>query len=190
VTKVVHKVKLDRSDRDGFVVACAAFSFLALLLAFGAVVVATQAESRSDRANARIAKIASTGAIGSTANVTLQEFSIDVHPGLVQSGNVTLKVHNGGSITHELVLVRAASPSALPRIKKAGERSVGAVDEEAIPAIDTMGETGDVPAGSTATKTFKLTSGTYVMFCNIDTKNGSTTLNHFVHGMVATLTVV
>lgn len=122
--------------------------------------------------------------------MTLQEFSIAVHPGLVQSGKVTLHVRNVGGITHELVLVRAASPAALPRVTKAGERSVGAVDEEAIPESAKMGETGDVKAGTTVTKTFTLTPGTYVMFCNIDTKNGSTTLNHFVHGMVATLAVV
>lgn len=69
--------------------------------------------------------LASTGAIGSTTTVTLQEFSIRVHPGLVQSGKVTLHVENAGSITHELVIVRAASAAALPRMKKAGERAVG-----------------------------------------------------------------
>jgi hypothetical protein len=108
----------------------------------------------------------------------------------VQSGKVTLTVSNVGSITHELVMVRAASASALPRVKKAGERSVGAVDEEAIAEADTMGETGDVPAGTTVTKTFDLPPGTYVMFCNIDNKVGGSVLNHFTHGMVASLVVV
>ena len=183
-------VKLNRSDREVAGVASVGFAFLAMVLAFSALVISVQSESRSDTANARIAKLASTGVIGSTAKVTLQEFSIRVHPGLVQSGKVTLQVANAGSITHELVIVRAASPSALPRVKKAGERSVGAVDEEAIPESAKMGETGDVIAGATVTKTFNLPPGTYVMFCNIDNKNGPTVLNHFTHGMVATLVVV
>ncbi|MDQ1477664.1 MAG: hypothetical protein QOE62_2893, partial [Actinomycetota bacterium] len=124
------------------------------------------------------------------ASVTLQEFSIAVHPGLVQSGHVTLTVANAGSITHELVIVRAASASALPRVKKAGERSVGAVNEEVIAEADKMGETGDVPARTTVTKTLDLSPGTYVMFCNIDNKSSGSVLNHFTHGMVATLVVV
>jgi len=183
-------VKLNRSDREVAGVASIAFAVLAMVLAFSALLIATQSESRSDAANARIAKLASTGVIGSTAKVTLEEFSIVVHPGLVQSGKVTLQVANVGSITHELVIVRAASASALPIVKKAGERSVGAVDEEAIPESAKMGESGDVTAGASVTKTFDLPPGNYVMFCNIDNKNGPTVLNHFMHGMVATLVVV
>lgn len=184
-------MKLNRSDRQVAGVASVSFAFLAMVLAFSALVVATQSESRSDTANARIAKLASTGVIGNTAKITLQEFSITVHPGLVQSGKVKLEVDNLGSITHELVMVRAASASALPRVKKAGgERAVGAVDEEAIPESAKMGETGNVTAGSTVTMTFNLAPGTYVVFCNIDTKNGTAVLNHFMHGMVATLVVV
>ena len=183
-------MKLNGSDREVAGVASVAFAFLAMVLAFSALVISVQSESRSDTANARIAKLASTGVIGSAAKVTLQEFSIAVHPGLVQSGKVTLQVDNVGSITHELVIVRAASASALPRVKKAGERSVGAVNEEAIPESAKMGETGDVTAGATVTKTFDLPPGTYVVFCNIDNKNGPTVLNHFTHGMVATLVVV
>ena len=97
---------------------------------------------------------------------------------------------NTGTITHELVVFRAANAPALPRVKVAGERSIGAGDEEAIPESDKMGEAGDVKVGQTVTTTFDLTPGTYVMFCNIDTGSGPTIVNHFVHGMVATLTAV
>lgn len=182
--------KLDRSDREVFAVGSLAFAIVALALALVAVVTAAQSQSRSTATNKRVDKIASAGLIGSTAKVALQEFSIAVHPGLVQSGKVTLTVSNAGSITHELVLVRAPSASALPKVKQAGERSVGAVDEEAIAESDTMGETGDVTAGTTVTKTFDLTPGTYVMFCNIDSESKGTVINHFTHGMAATLVVV
>jgi len=40
------------------------------------------------------------------------------------------------------------------------------------------------------TKTFTLTPGTYVLFCNIDNHNGATVLNHFQHGMNTTLTAI
>jgi hypothetical protein len=163
-----------------------------MVLAFAALVTAAQSESRSNAANKRVAKLAGdVVVVGSTAEVTLQEYSVVIHSGPVKSGTVKLHVANVGSISHELVIVRAASVSALPRVKKAGERSVGAVDEEAIPKTDKMGETGDVAPRSSTTQRFKLPPGTYVIFCNIDTKiAGGTVFNHFVHGMVATLTVV
>jgi hypothetical protein len=184
-------MRLNRSDREVAGVAGVAFALIAMVLAFSAVVIAAQSESRSDAANARIAKMASTGVIGSTATVTLQEFSIHVHPGLVQSGKVTLHVENTGSITHELVIVRAPSAAALPRVKQAGgERAIGAVDEEAIPESAKMGESGDVRGGTSVSKPFDLAPGTYVLFCNIDTKTGNKVLNHFMQGMVATLVVV
>jgi plastocyanin len=167
-----------------------AFSFVALALAFAALVTAAQSESRSNATSKRIIKLAASGVVGNTAKVTLQEFSITAHPGLVQSGKVTFDVQNVGSITHELVIVRAASVAALPTVKKAGERSVGAIDEEAIAETAKMGETGDVAAGTTVTKVFDLPPGTYVIFCNIDNKSGGKVLNHFTHGMATTLIVV
>jgi hypothetical protein len=184
-------MKLKRSDREVFAVGSLAFAFVAMALAFAALVTAAQSNSRSNSAERRVAKLATSGVIGSAAKVTLREFSIAVDPGLVKSGKVSLQVANVGSITHELVIVRAASEAALPRVKAAGgERSVGAVDEESIAESAKMGESGDVTAGSSVTKTFNLTPGTYVMFCNIDSKNGGAVLNHFTHGMVATLLVV
>jgi hypothetical protein len=183
-------VSLNRSDREVFAVGSLVFAFLAMVLAFAALVTAAQSESRAHAAQKRITKLAGSGVIGSTANVTLQEYSIVGHPGLVQSGKVVLHVTNNGSITHELVIVRAASSSALPVVKKAGERSVGAIDEEAIAETDKMGETGDVAVKATVTKTFDLPPGTYVMFCNIDSKTKSTVVNHFTHGMATTLIAV
>jgi len=180
-----------RSDNSDVVaVGAIIFGLVAMMLAFSALWIAAQSESRVSNADKRIAKLAASGVVGNTTTITLQEFSIAAHPGLIQSGKATLHVHNGGSITHELVIVRAPSASSLPKVKKAGERSIGAVDEEAIPKSDTIGETGDVRAGSTVTKTFDLSPGTYVMFCNIDNKNGGTVLKHFSHGMVTTLVVV
>ncbi len=113
------------------------------------------------------------------------------HPATVKAGTVTIEADNTGTITHELVLVRAPSIASLPLVTTpGGERAVGAVDEAAISETDTIGETGDVKPGKTVVKKFKLTPGTYVMFCNIDDKNADGTVtNHFRRGMTALLTV-
>jgi hypothetical protein len=167
------------------------FSFIATMLAMTAVVTAAMAYSHTDTVSRRLDKVAAGGAIGSTAKVTLQEYAIKVSPGLVKAGIVRLDVTNVGGITHELVVVRAPSVQALPVVTTAGERSVGAVDEEAISDADKMGETGDVNARSHVSKRFHLTAGTYVMFCNIDNIAADKAVtNHFVHGMSAVLTVV
>jgi hypothetical protein len=183
-------MRLNRSDREASMTGSLAFAFLAMVFGFIALVTAAHAVSRSNDANKRVAEIAGNGAIGSTARITLKEYSITARPGLVQSGKVKFEVENAGSITHELVVFRAANAAAIPKVKVAGERSVGAIDEEAVAESDMMGETGDVKAGATVTKTFDLPPGTYVMFCNIDAQIGGKPFNHFTHGMVTTLTVV
>jgi hypothetical protein len=123
------------------------------------------------------------GAARKPRNITikLQEFTIIPLPtDEVKAGTFRMKAINKGTSTHEMVLVRAASATALPTVTTAGgERDVGAVDEEAIPEEATVGETGDVKPGKTVTKTFRLTPGHYVMFCNIDDSDG----NHFAKGM-------
>jgi len=184
-------VRFNRADREVFGVGTLVFALLAMMFAFIALVTAGQAYSRSNDTNARVTKLESGGLLGNSAKVTLEEFTITPHPALVKSGAVTFDVENVGSVTHEMVIVRAASLSALPKVTKKGERSVGAVNEEAIREADKIGETGDVPARTHVTKTFNLTPGTYVLFCNIDTANGDgTVLNHFKQGMSATLTVI
>lgn len=167
------------------------FASLALLVAMGALVTAGIAYSRSNDAKRSVDKVAVGGAIGSIATVKLQEFGISVSPGVVKAGRVTFDVSNIGGITHELVIVRAPSVPALPIVTVAGERSVGAVDEEAIPETDKVGESGDVKVQGHVTKRFMMKPGSYVVFCNIDNINKDKTVtNHFVKGMHATLTVV
>src|SRR5262249_40944509 len=125
-----------------------------------------------------------------TLKVTLIEYSMNTNREAVPPGKVTFVVKNKGTVTHELVLVKG-TPSALPIVHVATpDRSVGAVDEEAIPESAKKGETGDVTAGKTVKKTFKLAKGDYVMFCNIDDKNPDGTItNHYHRGMSAILTV-
>ena len=139
----------------------------------------------------QVEKLRAGGVVGTSVAVDLQEYAIKRTPEVVKAGLVTFTVKNVGGITHEVVVMRAASADALPKVSIAGERSVGAIDEAAVSAADTIGETGDVKAQGHSTKRFDLTPGTYVLFCNIDSKNADGTVtNHFQRGMSAVLTVV
>lgn len=146
------------------------FSLFALLVAFGAIVVAGQAWSRSNDAKDSVHKLATGEILGHEISVGLQEYSMVVPPTTVAAGKVKFTIKNSGTMTHEIVLVRAPSVEALPRVAVAtSDRLVGDVDEEAIPESDKPGE-AEVKQGATTTKNFNLTPGTYVMICNIDTK--------------------
>jgi hypothetical protein len=182
-------VSLSRGDKDVFHVGSLIFSGLAVALAFVAVIVAGQAWSRSNDAKDEIHQLAEGGLIGNKVNVRLQEYSMVVAPVSVKAGKVSFTIKNAGTMTHEVVLVRAPSVEALPRVTVAGgERAVGDVDEEAIPEADLPGE-AEVPMGKTATKTIDLTPGTYVMICTIDNVlPDGTVLNHFQRGMDSVIT--
>ena len=177
------------NNRDVWKVSTVVFSLLAFLFAFAALVTAGQAWNRSNKARSDVAKLVAGGTLAHQTTVDLHEFSMAPRPDQVKAGKVKFTVHNQGTITHEMVLVRAPSPEALPRVTTAtADRAVGDVNEEAIAEADKAGETGDVKAGSTVVKTLTLTPGTYVMFCNIDNTTSSGVLNHFMHGMSATIT--
>jgi plastocyanin len=123
----------------------------------------------------------SSGSSTQTMKVDLTEYSIKATPAHVKPGKVEIEAKNTGSLQHELVVVRANSLESLPLAKD------GTVDEDKIAETDKMGEMGDIPAGSTVSKTFDLSDGTYVMFCNID--EGTPKILHFVKGMSTQFTV-
>ncbi len=180
---------LSRGDKDVFHVGSLILSTLAVVLAFGALIVAGQAWSRANDAKDSVEQLAEGGLLGSRVNVRLQEYSMTVAPTSVKAGKVSFEIKNAGTMTHEMVLVRAPSVEALPLVTVAGgERALGDVDEEAIPEADKPGE-AEVEQGKTVKKTITLTPGTYVMFCNIDTvlPDGSV-LNHFQRGMRSVIT--
>jgi len=183
----------DGSDRDpnGFGIGAFVFMLATLALAVAALVVAGQAWSQSKDAKDAVAKLAEGGIVASKGTVKLEEYQIIPAPTQYKAGAVTLAVKNIGTMTHEMVLLRAPSAAALPKVTTAGgDRAVGDVDEEAIPKSDTMGETGDVKPGATVVKSFRLSPGTYVMICNIDDKQpDGSVVSHFQRGMSATITV-
>ena len=182
-------MKLSSGDRQVMGLGSWIFSFFALVFAAVAVIVATQAWSRSNDAKDAVHQLAAGGLLASQATVRLREYSMVVSPTTVKAGKVRFTIHNAGTVTHEMVLVRAPDVASLPRVPIAtSERAAGDVDEEAIPEADLPGE-AEVKTGATVTKTIRLTPGTYVMICNIDTKvAGGNIINHFQRGMYATIT--
>jgi hypothetical protein len=98
----------------------------------------------------------------------------------VKAGDVKFRVDNVGGAEHELVVVRAADPSALPT------KTDGTVDEEQLTEDQKMGEVEGVTAQSKKDGTLKLAAGKYVVFCNLVDKDGT---SHFAKKMYSTLTV-
>src|SRR5215470_15489465 len=92
----------------------------------------------------------------------------------VKPGKVLFKVKNiSTDEDHELLLVKADSPDALP-MDDSGER----VDEDKLKGLK---ELGDVHPGKTRNTTVTLGAGKYVLFCN--------EAGHFKAGMATTFTV-
>lgn len=100
-------------DPNGFGTAAVVFTLLASMFAFGALVVAAQAWSRSNDAK----EIAAVGGAGGTA-VTLTEFAIDPAVVDVPKGG-SIAVTNNGTVEHDLAVKGADEKTEM---LKAGER--------------------------------------------------------------------
>jgi hypothetical protein len=68
--------------------------------------------------------------------VKLEEFTITPLPSAeAKAGNVRIKAINTGTLTHEMVLVRAAALTALPKVTTSGgERAVGPSTKKRFPS--------------------------------------------------------
>jgi hypothetical protein len=140
-------------------------------------------------------KRASPSSAASAENTfVLNEFTIVPPTNTLRAGSVSITADNVGGEVHELVIVRASSAGALPT------KSDSSVDEDKIAEADKVGEIEDIVAGAHRSKTFGLTAGTYVAFCNvIDDMMGTDTMMgshmgsgghvHFAEGMHVTFTV-
>ncbi|MDP8962034.1 MAG: hypothetical protein M3N32_10530 [Actinomycetota bacterium] len=115
-------------------------------------------------------------------DVVLDEWSVQA-PERVAAGRVTFTAQNAGEEPHELVIVRADDPGALPVDEQ------GAVDEEKLPPDALVGEIEAFPSGESCQGTFDLPPGEYVLFCNIVEQHEGEQLVHYQLGMRTKLTV-
>ena len=122
--------------------------------------------------------VGDAGRADTKVTVELSEWSVVPAPAGVKPGTVTFEASNVGVDAHELVVVRADDPAALPR---SGD---GTVDETKLPAGAFNGEVEPFPAKQRCQGTFTLTAGRYVLFCNIlETEADGKKENHYANGM-------
>jgi uncharacterized cupredoxin-like copper-binding protein len=101
--------------------------------------------------------------------VKLDEWKLAPSTPTVAAGKVKITAANNGNTTHEMVVLRTDKPAASlgsgKRVSEAGS----------------VGEIADLKAGASATKSFNLTPGHYVLICNLP--------GHYAAGMRTDLTV-
>jgi hypothetical protein len=113
-----------------------------------------------------------------TIAVELKEWAVLPARADVPAGTVTFEARNTGEDAHELVVVRAADPAALPLAAD------GTVDEDKLPEGAFVGEIEAFPAKQTCPGTFELPAGSYALFCNIlETEADGAKENHYANGM-------
>lgn len=148
---------------------------LAAIGAIGAITVGAAAcgSSSSSTSTAESASTTSATAAVTTVPVTMgtpTEFSLDLGTETIPAGKVTFTVKNSGSMVHEFVVLKTTTPGADLKVTN------GTADE-----AGNIGETGDMPAGSTKTLTLNLKAGHYVVLCNLP--------GHYQGGMWKNMTV-
>jgi uncharacterized cupredoxin-like copper-binding protein len=114
-----------------------------------------------------------------TVDIALADYSITPKSSTKAAGNITFKVHNGGTFVHELVVFKVAKASDIPTTRN------GEVNEEGVPEAARMGEVEDVQPGASKSLKLKLSAGKYVLFCN----RVDGTKVHFHEGMHTEFTV-
>jgi uncharacterized cupredoxin-like copper-binding protein len=130
------------------------------------------------------ATIVPAGASAPKLKVRLIEFKIQPARDFLAAGKTNFVAKNAGGDEHEVVVVRGDDPGALPT------KANGAVDEKKIPKADKFGEIEEFKPGKTESKVFKLSPGSYVLFCNVVEEEADGTVeSHFEEGMYTTIEV-
>ena len=143
-----------------------------LLLAPVAALVAAGCGSSSDTSstsNDTAAKPKAAAPSSGPVKVNLDEWKVAPSATSLAAGKVKITAANDGKTTHEMVVLRTDKPAASlgkgSRVSESGS----------------VGEISDLKAGASASKTFDLKPGHYVLICNLP--------GHYSAGMRTDLTV-
>ena len=99
-----------------------------------------------------------TEAPGSSLEVTVSEFKLELSSTTVAAGDVSITGVTAGTIEHEIIIIRSdLDSSELPLVD-------GRVPEDEVDMVD---EISEFAAGTSATQTFNLTPGRYVLIGNL-----------------------
>ncbi len=115
---------------------------------------------------------AAPGGATSTVDVTLNEWAVKADQSSVPAGKVDFKVKNGGTVAHELVVIK--TDLAADKLPVKGS----AVDTT---QLDVAGTLAQFDAGGTKDLSLDLAPGHYVLICNLP--------GHYQLGMRTELTV-
>lgn len=96
---------------------------------------------------------------------------LKVSPATVAAGPVTFTLTNNGTKNHEMVVLKTDTPY--------DQLEIGADDR--VSEDTSVGEIGEIKAGTTGTVTLDLAPGSYVLVCNI--------AKHYGQGMQGSFTV-
>jgi uncharacterized cupredoxin-like copper-binding protein len=149
---------------------------LIALLLLGGALLASCGDDDDDAATATATEATATAteasADGATVSVSLSEWAVTPDPSSVAAGEITFTVANEGSAPHEFVIIRSdAAADALP--------TDGGLVPEA--DVDFVTEIEEFPSNTIERLTIGLTSGNYVLICNI--------AGHYGLGMRVSFTV-
>jgi len=136
-------------------------------------------------ASVAVAGLTGCGAGGGTVNVNLQEFAVVPAVASIGHGKVTFVATNSGpDDPHEMVIFK--TDLGVHELPASAEGKV----DEAGAGVTMMGEIEEFDPGKTGTITVDLTSGRYVLVCNIvqDEPDG-TKESHYLKGMSVEFTV-
>jgi len=165
-----------RSWLTALTIGGALLAALALLVSFFALTRSTGTTTKTIIQPAATATAPGNGTsaaqarLGHAVKATLTEMKIADSVSQVAAGKVTFTVINAGAVTHEYVVLKTLLPAA--KLPVSGGRASEA---------GRVGETGDMPVGSTKTLTLNLKPGHYSIICNL--------AGHFLGGMYTDLTV-
>lgn len=111
---------------------------------------------------------------------TVQEWKITLTPTVGAAGEVTFTVTNNGEKEHEFVIRKTDLKADALKVNADGE----VIEDD--PSLTEVGEIGKIkPGTSDNTVTLTLTTGHYVVFCNLHVQD----LLHYQKGMHADFTV-
>ncbi len=122
-----------------------------------------------------------TPASPTKVDVTLQEWAVVPSTTTIKAGEVTFNAKNDGpDDAHELVVIKTdLGPLALPT------GADGKVDEEGA-GVQVIGEIEEFAVGASASGTFDLAAGKYLLICNVVDAEGDA---HYGKGMTIAITV-
>ncbi|HRC63183.1 MAG TPA: hypothetical protein PLX85_08190 [Dehalococcoidia bacterium] len=141
----------------------------------------TSSASASGPGTAAPGEVSPKPAGAQQVDVVLREFALEPAVASVKAGEIYFLADNRGPAdAHELVIVKTdLAPDKLPVEK-------GKVSESKVKVVD---EIEAFAAKSQASKSVKLSAGTYVLLCNIVETDDGQTESHYELGMRAALRV-